>query len=187
MLVMYQCWFPNFDGYFVVMQKNVFISKKFTVMCSKDDNLLLLFSHWSHIWLFVAPWTVLFQAPLSSTISQSLLKFMSIESVMLPNHLILCHPLFLLPSIFPSIRVFSMSRLFVSGGQLIRASASASVLPTNIQGWFPLEFTGLISLLSKGLSRVKYSLYHTIQWSHSYMLLSSLKTYVHTKSCTELY
>ena len=75
---------------------------------------------------------------------------------MLSNHLILCWPFLLLPSIFPSIRVFSMSWLFTSGGQTIgdSASALASVLPVNIQGWFPLGLTGLISLQSKGLSRV---------------------------------
>ena len=61
----------------------------------------------SHVWLFVTPWTAARQASLSFTISQSLLKLMSIEPVMPPNHLILCHPLLLLPSIFPSIRVFS--------------------------------------------------------------------------------
>ena len=61
----------------------------------------------SHVRLFVAPWTAACQAPLSSTVSQSLLKFKSLESVMLSNHLILCRPLLLLPSIFPSIRVFS--------------------------------------------------------------------------------
>ena len=61
----------------------------------------------SHLWLFVTPWSAAHQAPLSSTISRGLLKFMSIESVMLSNHLILCCPLLLLPSIFPSIRVFS--------------------------------------------------------------------------------
>ena len=99
-------------------------------------------------------WFAAHQAPLSFTISWSLLKFLSIESVMLSsNHLILCYPL-LLPSIFPSIRVFPMSRLFISGGQSIRASALASVLPKNIQGWFPLGVTGLISLQSKGPSRV---------------------------------
>ena len=80
----------------------------------------------------------------SSTISQSLFRFMSIELVMLSNHLILCHPLLLLPSIFPSIRVFSHELAFIWGGQSIRASASASVLPVNIQGWFPL---GLITLI----------------------------------------
>ena len=61
----------------------------------------------SHVWLFVTPWTAARQASLSITNSQSLLKLMSIESVMPSNHLILCHPLLLLPSIFPSIRVFS--------------------------------------------------------------------------------
>ena len=67
-------------------------------------GILLLFSC---VWLFATPWTAAHQASLSFTISQSLLKLMSIESVMPSNHLILCHPLFLLPSIFPSIRVFS--------------------------------------------------------------------------------
>ena len=61
----------------------------------------------SHVWLLVTPSTAACQAPLSITNSQSLLKFMSIKSVMPSNHLILCHPFFLLPSIFPSIRVFS--------------------------------------------------------------------------------
>ena len=61
----------------------------------------------SHVWLFVTPWTAACQASLSSTISWSLLKFMSIESVMLSNHLFFCQPLLLLPSVFPSIRVFS--------------------------------------------------------------------------------
>jgi len=84
----------------------------------------------------------------------SLLKLMSIESVTTSNHLILCHPLLLLPSIFPSIRVFPMSKFFTSGGQSIGVSASASVLQMNIQDWFPLGLTGLISLQSKGLSRV---------------------------------
>ena len=70
------------------------------------------------------------------------------------NHLILCHPLLLLSSIFPSIRVFSNELALMSGGQSIGASASASVLPMNIQGWFPLGVTGLISLPSKGLWRV---------------------------------
>ena len=60
-----------------------------------------------HVWLFVTPWTEALQASLSITNSQGLLKLMSIESVMPSNHLILCHSLLLLPSIFPSIRVFS--------------------------------------------------------------------------------
>ena len=61
----------------------------------------------SHVWLFEIPWPAARQASLSFTISQSLLRLMSIESVMLSNHLVLCHPFLLLTSIFPSIRVFS--------------------------------------------------------------------------------
>ena len=103
------------------------------------------------------------QAPLSSTISWSLLKFMSSESALLSNHLILCHPLHLWPSIFPSIRVFSSEPLFAASGQSIGASTSASVLPKNIQSWFPLGLTGLISLQSKGLSKVFSS---TTNWKN---------------------
>ena len=77
---------------------------------------------------------------------------MPIESVMPSNHLILCHPLLLLPSILPSIRAFSMSQFFASGGHSI--GASTSVLTMNIQDWSLLGWTGWISLQSKGLSRV---------------------------------
>ena len=101
--------------------------------------------------LFATSWPVAHQASLSSTISCNLLKFMSVESVIPSNHLTLCHPLFLLPSIFPSIRSFPLTWFFASSGQSI--GASASVLPMNIQGWFPLGLTGLISMQSKGLSR----------------------------------
>ena len=66
-------------------------------------------------------------------IFQSFLQLKSFELVMPFNHLILCHPLLLLPSIFPRIRIFSMNRLFTSGGQSIGTSSSASVLPVNIQ------------------------------------------------------
>ena len=86
--------------------------------------------------LFATPWTEAHQASLSFTISRSLLSLMSIESVMPSNHLILCHPLLLLPSISPSNRVCLMSPLFTSGGQSIGASASGSVLPKNIQADF---------------------------------------------------
>ena len=83
---------------------------------------------------------------------------LSIELVMPSNHLILCRPLLLLPSLFPSIRVFPVSRQFTSGGQSIGVSTSASVLSMNIQGWFPLGLNGLISLLSKGLSRPHFTI-----------------------------
>ena len=87
----------------------------------------------SLIRFFVTPWTAACQVSLSFTISWSLLKLMSSESVMPSNHLILCCPLLLLTSIFPSIRVFSNESVFESGGQSIGVSASASVLPMNIQ------------------------------------------------------
>ena len=136
----------------------------------------------SCVQLFATPWTTATQASLSFTIAQSLLKLMFTESVMASNHLILCHPLLLRPSIFPSMRVFSNELLFPSSGQNIGASALASALPMNIQCWFPLGLTGLISLQSKGLSRVfssfwidskasvlQYSVFTMVQLSHSYM------------------
>ena len=88
----------------------------------------------SGVRLFATPWTSAYQTSLSFTVSQSLLKLMSIESVMPFNLLIVCRPLLLLSSVFPSIRVFPVSWLFASGDQSIGASASASVLPMNIQG-----------------------------------------------------
>ena len=95
------------------------------------------------------------QASLPITNCLSLLKLMSIESIMLCNPLILCHLLLLLPSIFPSIRIFSNeSVLRIRWPKCTGVSASASVLPMNIQNLFPLGLTGCISLLSKGLSRV---------------------------------
>ena len=104
----------------------------------------------SWVQLFAIPWPAAYQASLSSTISWSLLKFMSIELVILSNHLILSCPL-LLPSIFPSIKVFSNeSALYIR--QPKYWSFSFSISPSNeySQSWFPLELTGLIFLLSKG-------------------------------------
>ena len=115
---------------------------------------------------------------LSFTISWSLLKFTSIESIMPANSLIFCCPFSSCPQSFPASQSFSMSQLFISGGQSIRASASASVLPMNIQSWFPLGLTGLISLQSKGLSRVfsnttvqkhQFSRAQPSLWSSSYI------------------
>ena len=105
----------------------------------------------SCVWLFVTPWTAASQVSLFIINSWSLLKFMFIESVMPSNRLIFCHPLLLLPSIVPRIRVFTTSYFFTSSGHNIGASASASVLPMNIQDWLPLGWTGWISLKSKGL------------------------------------
>ena len=108
----------------------------------------------SHVWLFATPWTSACQASLSFTISQSLLKLMSIESVMPSNHLILCCPLLLLPSIFPSISVFSSELGLRIRWPKYWSFSFSLILPMNIQDWFPLGLTGLISLQSKGLSRV---------------------------------
>ena len=112
-----------------------------------------LWCHFSHS-VFATPWTAACQASLSITNSQPLLKLMSIELVMPSNHLILCCPLLFPPAILPASGSSPMSQFFTSGGQSIGVSASASVLPKNIQDWFPLGWTGCIPLKSKGLSRV---------------------------------
>ena len=108
----------------------------------------------SCVWLFATPLTAACQDSLSITISQSLLKLMSIESVMPSKHLILCHPLLLLPSVFPSIRVFSNeSVLHIRWPKYW--SFSFSISPSNeYSGQISFRIDGLISLQSKGLSRV---------------------------------
>ena len=108
----------------------------------------------SHVQVFVTPWTAAHQASLSITNSQSLLKLMSLKSVMPSNHLITVVPFSSCLHSFPASRSFQMSQLFPSGGQSTGVSASTSVLPMNIQDWFPLGWTSWISLQSKGLSRV---------------------------------
>ena len=108
----------------------------------------------THVQLLATPWTAACQASLPLTITRSLPKFMSFASVMPFSHLILWSPLLFLPQSFPASDTFPMSQLFASGDQNTGASASASVLPMSIQDWFPLRLTGLISLLSKGLSAV---------------------------------
>ena len=114
---------------------------------------LLLFTR-SFVCNFVTPWTAACQDSPSFTISQNLLKLLSIESVTPFNHLILCHPLLLRLQSFPASGSFPMSQLFASGGWSIGISPLASVLSMNIQDWFPLGLTGWISLQSKGLSKV---------------------------------
>ena len=149
------CWIGNQKSNFI----NLLLSHNHTV-----SGLLILYSSapavvvvqlLSHIQFFATPWTATYQAPLSFTISWSLLKLMSLESMMPSSHFILCHPILLLTSIlYPVSGSFPMSWLFMSGGQSTVALASASALPVNSQVGFPLGVTGLISLLSKGLSRV---------------------------------
>ena len=113
----------------------------------------------------VTPWTAALQASLSITISQRLFKLMSIESLM-PS-ISTSDVSFSCPQSFPTSGSFPVSQLFKSRGQSIggSASASASVLPMIIQGCFPLGLTGLISLLSKRLSRV---FFNTTIWKHQF-------------------
>ena len=107
----------------------------------------------SRVQLFGTPWTAAHQSSLSITSSRSPPKSMSIESVMPSSHLILC-PFCSCPQSLPASEFFPMSQLFAWGGQSTGVSALASFLPKNTQDWSPLEWTGWISLQSKGLSRV---------------------------------
>ena len=135
----------------------------------------------------MTPWIAAHQASLSFTISWSLLKLMCIESGMPSNHLILCHPLLLLASIFPSIRVISNElALLIRWPEYWSFCFNTSVLPMNIQDWFPLGLTGWISLQSKGLSRVfsrttvqKHHFLGTQPslWSHSYPYMITWKNH----------
>ena len=108
----------------------------------------------SHVRLFATPWTAACQAALSITNSQSILKLTSIGLVTISNHLILCSPHLFSPSLLPSIGVFYNESVLHIRWPNLGVSTSASVLPMNIQNWFPLGWTGWISLQNKGLSRV---------------------------------
>ena len=123
---------------------------------SSSHVFAFVFQSLSHVQIFANPWTAACQASLSFTVSWSLLKFMSIESVMLSNHLVLCHPLLLLPSTFPSIRVFSNElALHIRWPKYWSFSFSISITPSSeYSGLISFGLTGLISLQSKGLSRV---------------------------------
>ena len=133
----------------------------------------------SRVQLFATPWTAACKASLSFTISLSLLKLTSIESVMSSNHHILCCPLYSCLQSFPASGSFLMSQLFASGGQSIGVSASASVLPMNIQGWFPSGLTGLLAVQvslkrllqhhSSKTSILQCSAFFIVQHSHPYM------------------
>ena len=123
----------------------------------------------------MTPWTAAHQASLSFSITQSLLKFTSFESVILSNHLILC-----CPQSFLASGSFPLSWLFVSSSQSTGASASASVLLMSIQGWFPLWLTGLISSVSKELSRVFCS---TTIWKYQFFS-AQLSLWFNSHICT---
>ena len=150
----------------------------FTFILLQSDviySLPTLVQSLSPIWLFATPWTAACQAFPSFTISQNVLKLMPLDSVMSSNHLILCHPLLLLPSIFPSIKVFLMSQLFTSGDQSFEASASV------------LEYSGLISFrvrfdLLAVQGTVKSLLQHQIQKHQFFSAQASLwsNSHIHT-------
>ena len=144
--------------------------------CGNNQSVLQLLSR---VQLFVTSWTAACQVP-TITNSQSLLRLMSIESVMPFSSLILGHPLLLRFQSFPASGSFPMSQFFASSGQSTGFSASASVLPMTIQDWFPLGWTGWIFLRFKGLSRVfsntsskasvlRHSPFFIVQLSHPYM------------------
>ena len=130
----------------------------------------------SHVWFFETPWTAASQASLSITKSWNLLKFMFIKLVMLSTILSSVDPFSSCLQSFPTSRSFLMRQFFASDGK--SSGVSASVLPMNNQGWFPLGWTGWISLQSKGLSRVysnttvqKHQFFSTqiSLWSHSHI------------------
>ena len=143
----------------------------------------------SCVWLFATPWTAARQASLSSATPRSLLRLMSFESMMPSNHLVLCCPLLLLPSIFPNIRVFSEESVFASGGQSIGASASSSVFPMSIQelisfrvDWFDLAVQGALKSLLQ-----HHSLKASILWHSAFFILQPSHTYINYTEYTEVF
>ena len=123
-------------------------------LCSKFFKLDYSVQSLSHVWLFATPWTAARQASLSITNSQSLLRLMSLSQWCRPTISSSAIPFSSCLQSFPASGCFPMSLFFSSRGQSIGVSASTSVLPMNTQDWFPLGWTGLISLQSKWLSKV---------------------------------
>ena len=153
------------------MQKNV---QTTTQLHSSQSVQLSSIQSLSHFWLFVTPWTAAHQASLSITNSWSPPKPMSIESVISSSVV----PFSSCPQSFPTSGSFPMSQLFASSGQTFGVSASASVLPVRIQGWFPSGLTNLISLLFKGLSSLFSS---ATVWKHQFFSARpSLQSNSHT-------
>ena len=133
----------------------------------------------SHVQLFATPWIATHQSSLSITNSQSWNKLMSIESVMPSSHLILCHPLLLLPQYLLASGSFPMSQVFAWGGQSIGVSTLVSLFPMNTQDW-SLEWTGWISLQSKGFSRVFSNTTVQKHQFFSAQLSSQSNSHIHT-------
>ena len=134
----------------------------------------------SQVRLFATLWIAACQASLSITNSRSSLRLRSIESVMPSSHLILCHPLLLLPPILPASKSFPMSQLFTWGGQSTGVSALPSFFPKKSQGWSS-EWTGWISLQFKGLSRVFSNI--TVQKHQFFGIQLSSQSKSHIPTC----
>ena len=143
------------------------------------------------VWLFAAPWTAACQTSPSLTISLSLLKLMCPLSQW-------CHPTISSSCLqsFPTLGSFPVKWLFASGGQRIGASTSASVLPVNIQGWYPLRLTALISLPSKGLKSLlqHHSSKSSILWCSAFFMVQFLhphltrgKTIALSVKCSQIF
>ena len=158
--------------------KVMYGGKRFKVMiCFQFSSVQSL----SRIWVFVTPWIAACWASLSITNSRRLLKLTSIELVRHPAISSSVVPFSSCPQTLPASGSFPMSQLFAWGGQSIRVSAPASVLPVNTQDWSPLEWTGWISLQSKGLSRV-FS--NTTVQKHQFFgaqLSSQSNSHIHTR------
>ena len=134
----------SFNNWSAILLKSLSNSSKFWVDALGFSIYIVVVQSLSCVQLFVIPWTAARQGSLSITNSQSLLKLMSIESMMPSNHLILCHLLLLLPSTFPSIRVFS-KQLALCIRWPKYWSFSFSISPSkNIQDWSPLGWTDLL-------------------------------------------
>ena len=135
-----------------------------------------------HVWLFGTPWTVACQASLSITKPWSPSKPTSLSQWCHPTISPSVIPFSSCPQSFSASGSFQMSQLFASGGQSIGASASTSVLPMNIQDWFPLGWTGWISLQAKGLSRVfsNTSLKASILWHLAFIIVQISHPYMTT-------
>ena len=147
----YPCHWGESRIYFLRLAFSILFRKnngaRFTYrLLSFSSSVQLL----SRVWLFTTPWTAACQAFLPITNSRSLLKLVSIKSVMPSNPLILCCPLLLQPSIFPSVSVFSNESVWVG---VLKFQLQHQSLSMSIQDWFPLGWTGWISLQSKGLSK----------------------------------
>ena len=186
----------------VIVTDFIFLGSKITAEgdCSHEIKRLLLLGRkvmtnfssvqsLSRVWILVTPWTAACQASLSITNSQSLLKLLSIESAMPLNHLILCRPLLLLPSIFPSIRFFSdESVLHIRWPKYW--SFSFSISPSNeYSGLIPLGLTGWISLQSKGPWRVYSNITSSkasILWHSAFLMVQLSHPYMTTRKTIAL-